>query len=86
MGRRSSRTRAADRHTLAAADATGTVGPDLDQVRPDVARVVEQVTNGAMPAFDSKLSDSAIQDLAEFVSDATRTGTTVAPGGVPSRR
>ena len=67
-----------DCHTLAAADATGTVGPDLDQVRPDVARVVQQVTNGggAMPAFDSKLSESAIQDLAEFVSEATRTGTT----------
>jgi cytochrome c553 len=67
-----------DCHTLAAADATGTVGPDLDQVRPDVARIVEQVTNGggAMPAFGDRLSDSAIQDLAEFVSDATRTGTT----------
>ena len=42
-----------DCHTLAAADATGTVGPDLDQVRPDVARVVQQVTHGggAMPSF-----------------------------------
>ena len=36
-----------------AADATGTVGPNLDQAKPDKALVVERVTNGqgAMPAF-----------------------------------
>ena len=42
-----------DCHSLAATGSTGTIGPDLDQVRPDAASVVQQVTHGggAMPSF-----------------------------------
>jgi mono/diheme cytochrome c family protein len=60
-------------HTLAAAHATGTVGPNLDQLKPNYQAVTAQVTNGgaAMPAFKSKLSTKQIADVAAFVVDST---------------
>ena len=59
-------------HTLAAAGATGTVGPDLDQLKPSMATVVRQVTNGGaiMPAFKGKLSSAQIQAVAKYVSSS----------------
>jgi len=40
-------------HTLAAANAHGTVGPNLDQAKPALSLVIELVTHGAgaMPNF-----------------------------------
>jgi cytochrome c6 len=60
-------------HTLKAAGATGTVGPNLDNLKPDEARVVRQVTNGGaiMPAFKGKLTPKQIQDVAAFVFAST---------------
>ena len=60
-------------HTLADANATGTVGPNLDQLKPDQQRVATQVTNGGgvMPAFAGQLSDTQIQDVAAYVAAAT---------------
>jgi len=57
-------------HTLAAAGATGTVGPNLDQLKPSMAVVVRQVTNGGaiMPAFKDKLTSAQIQAVAKYVS------------------
>jgi outer membrane protein assembly factor BamB len=57
-------------HTLAAAGSTGTVGPNLDQLKPSDALVVHQVTDGGggMPAFGSSLSKSQIASVAAFVS------------------
>jgi cbb3-type cytochrome c oxidase subunit III len=59
-------------HTLAAAGATGTVGPNLDQLKPAMATVVHQVTNGGaiMPSFKGKLSSSQIQAVAKYVSSS----------------
>ena len=59
-------------HTLKAAGATGTVGPNLDQLKPPEATVVRQVTNGGavMPAFKGKLSPAQIQAVAKFVSSS----------------
>jgi mono/diheme cytochrome c family protein len=59
-------------HTLKAAGSTGTVGPDLDRVRPPRALVVDRVTNGKgkMPSFKSTLSAQQIQDVADFVSSS----------------
>lgn len=59
-------------HTLAAAGATGTTGPNLDQLRPAMDIVVRQVTNGGavMPAFKGKLSPAQIQAVAEYVSSS----------------
>lgn len=60
-------------HTLKAAGATGTVGPNLDQLKPAYARVVLQVTNGGqiMPAFKGRLSTTQIHDVAAFVYAST---------------
>jgi len=57
-------------HTLSDANATGQVGPNLDDAKPDHDLVVDRVTNGkgAMPSFKGKLSDKQIQDVAAYVS------------------
>jgi cbb3-type cytochrome c oxidase subunit III len=59
-------------HTLKAAGTSGTVGPNLDDLKPALARVVKQVTNGGaiMPAFKGKLTDAQIQAVAKFVSSS----------------
>jgi mono/diheme cytochrome c family protein len=57
-------------HTLAAAGTSGTVGPNLDEAKPDEALVKERVTNGmgVMPSFKGKLTDAQIAAVAKFVS------------------
>jgi mono/diheme cytochrome c family protein len=57
-------------HTLSAAGATGTIGPNLDQLRPSTSVVAHQVMvgGGAMPAFQGKLSPAQIQAVAKYVS------------------
>jgi cbb3-type cytochrome c oxidase subunit III len=59
-------------HTLANAGTSGTVGPNLDDLKPALARVVRQVTNGGaiMPAFKGKLTDAQIQAVAKYVSSS----------------
>jgi cbb3-type cytochrome c oxidase subunit III len=59
-------------HTLSAAGSTGTIGPNLDQLKPSMAAVVKQVTNGGgvMPAFAGKLSTAQIQAVAQYVSSS----------------
>jgi mono/diheme cytochrome c family protein len=56
-------------HTLKAAGATGTIGPNLDQLKPPYARIVLQVNKGGgpMPAFKGRLSPKQIADVAAFV-------------------
>jgi cytochrome c553 len=57
-------------HVLSDAGTSGTVGPDLDQLKPDAATVQKQVENGggAMPAFKGTLSDTDIANVAAYVS------------------
>ena len=57
-------------HTLEDAGSTATIGPDLDNARPDVALVKLQVTNGGgrMPSFRSKLKPAEIQAVARYVA------------------
>lgn len=59
-------------HTLADAGSSGTVGPNLDEAKPDHDLVVERVTNGSgvMPSFSDQLSEQEIQDVAAYVSSA----------------
>ena len=59
-------------HTLAAAGATGSVGPDLDALAPDASTVESVVRTGAgsMPAFDGRLSDGEIEAVAQYVADS----------------
>ena len=60
-------------HTLKAAASTGNVGPNLDQLKPDAARVAHQVEvgGGPMPSFKAALSPKQIQDVAAFVATST---------------
>ncbi|MFN8222813.1 MAG: c-type cytochrome [Gaiellales bacterium] len=57
-------------HTLAAAGADGSVGPNLDTTKPSKELVTDRVTNGkgGMPAFGSQLQPEQIEALAEYVS------------------
>ena len=57
-------------HTLADAGASGTVGPNLDQAKPDAALVTDRVTNGkgVMPSFKGNLTPEQIKAVADYVS------------------
>jgi mono/diheme cytochrome c family protein len=63
-------------HTLKDAGATGTVGPNLDDLQPDKATVVRQVNNGGgpMPAFKGKLSSGQINAVSTYVSSVAGKG------------
>ena len=59
-------------HTLAAAGATGSVGPNLDELQPsaeDVAAIVRSGA-GAMPSFEGELSAEEIEAVAEYVASS----------------
>jgi mono/diheme cytochrome c family protein len=60
-------------HTLADAHSTGTVGPNLDALKPDYRAVTAQVTNGGgqMPAFKGTLSTQQIADVSAYVVEST---------------
>ena len=57
-------------HTSKDSGATGTVGPNLDQLKPSKARVAHQVEvgGGVMPSFKGQLSEAQIQAVAGYVS------------------
>jgi mono/diheme cytochrome c family protein len=57
-------------HTLKAAGASGSIGPNLDQLRPSAATVAAIVRSGggSMPSFASKLSGAQISAVAGYVS------------------
>jgi cytochrome c553 len=59
-------------HTLAVANASGTIGPNLDEAQPSYELAVERVTlgQGGMPAFGEQLEPQQIADVAEFVSSS----------------
>lgn len=65
-------TNCASCHTLKAAGATGTIGPNLDGLKPSFARAKKQVINGggAMPPFKGKLTDAQIDAVARFVASS----------------
>ncbi|MBE0613395.1 MAG: c-type cytochrome [Burkholderiales bacterium] len=60
-------------HTLKAAGAAGTIGPSLDELKPDKARVMDAVKNGlgVMPPFAGKLTAQQMDAVADFVAKAT---------------
>jgi DMSO/TMAO reductase YedYZ molybdopterin-dependent catalytic subunit len=61
-------------HALAEAEATGAVGPDLDELGPSLEQVRAAVQNGvgAMPSFTQLLTPEEIEDVAAYVFEATR--------------
>ena len=58
-------------HTLSDAGATGAIGPSLDELKPDAARVAKAVKTGLgqMPAYP-QLSDEQVQKIATYVARA----------------
>ena len=57
-------------HSLLDAGSEANIGPNLNQIRPDVQRILMSVKNGAgvMPAMEGILSDEEIEAVAHYVS------------------
>jgi mono/diheme cytochrome c family protein len=57
-------------HTLGVADASGVVGPNLDDTTLTKAQVEAQIRagGGAMPAYEDQLSDAQISSLANLIT------------------
>ena len=57
-------------HTLSDAGSVANVGPNLNEIRPDIQRIIMAVKNGigVMPAMDGILSDEDIEAVAHYVS------------------
>lgn len=60
-------------HTLKDAGTTGAIGPVLDELQPDAARVATALRNGigAMPPYKATLKEEQIQALARYVAKAS---------------
>ena len=60
-------------HTLQAAGSEGQIGPDLDQLKPTIPRIVFTVTNGIgmMQAWEGILTYEEIEAVAYYVFNST---------------
>ena len=60
-------------HALKDAGAEGAVGPVLDEIKPDAARVAKALRDGLgqMPSYKGRLSEEQIAALASYVSKAS---------------
>ena len=60
-------------HTLQDAGSHGNIGPNLDEIKPDIMRVILAVTNGVgvMPAYEGQLSTEEIKAVATYVAEST---------------
>ena len=58
-------------HTLSDAGSNGDIGPNLNQIKPDVGRVIVAVTNGigVMPAYEGILTSKEIEAVSLYVSE-----------------
>ena len=59
-------------HTLQDANSYGNIGPNLDEIKPDIMSVITAVTNGigVMPAYEGELSIEEIKAVATYVSQS----------------
>ncbi len=57
-------------HILSDAGSNGNIGPNLNDIRPDILRVINAVTNGigVMPAYIGELSEGEINAVSYYVS------------------
>ena len=57
-------------HILKDAKSNGNIGPNLNEIRPDIEKVISIVKNGigVMPAFEDQLSNEEIQAVSYYVS------------------
>jgi outer membrane protein assembly factor BamB len=72
-------------HTLGAAGTSGSVGPNLDQLKPDAATVEQQVRNGGggMPSFEGTLSSAQIAAVSKYVAENAGKVSSTGGGGGP---
>ncbi|MGH8709274.1 MAG: c-type cytochrome [Burkholderiales bacterium] len=58
-------------HTLEAAGAGGTIGPSLDELKPDLEKALQAVRNGVgvMPPYGGKLTPEQVEAVARYVSE-----------------
>ena len=70
-------------HTLAASDAVATVGPNLDQLRPPKALVLDAIENGRARGNGNMAADLVVGQDAEAVAEfvAVATGGSLEGGG-----
>ena len=59
-------------HTLADSGSNGNIGPNLNEIKPDMMRVLLAVTNGigVMPAYQDILSKEEIESVSVYVSES----------------
>ena len=57
-------------HALSDAGSNAMIGPNLNEIRPDIQRIIMAVRNGigVMPAMEGILSDEEIEAVAHYVS------------------
>ena len=57
-------------HTLSDAGSNVNIGPNLNEIRPNIQRILMAVRNGigVMPAMEGILSDEEIEAVAHYVS------------------
>jgi mono/diheme cytochrome c family protein len=60
-------------HTLQDANSDGNIGPNLNEIKPDIMRIISAVTNGigVMPAYEGQLSAEEIKAVATYVAKST---------------
>ena len=60
-------------HTLQEAGSSGEIGPNLDMLKPQIAQIINAVTNGigVMPPWDGILTYKEIEAVAYFVFKST---------------
>jgi mono/diheme cytochrome c family protein len=56
-------------HTLEAAGTSGTIGPNLDELKPDVQRVMTAISTGPGEMPPNLLSGAEAQEVADFVAE-----------------
>lgn len=61
-------------HTLQDAGAVGTIGPDLDELKPDADRIRKTMMEGmgAMPSFAASLEEADREAIIAYVLNATK--------------
>ena len=60
-------------HTLQAAGSSGDIGPNLDQLKPQISQIIAVVTNGigVMQAWEGILTYEEIEAVAHYVFHST---------------
>ena len=60
-------------HALKAAESNGSIGPNLDQLKPSIDQIIYVVINGigVMPPWEGILTDEEIKAVAHYVFNST---------------